>query len=139
MLTGIIAFSTVLGADANYPTGTRGLLLIDKVGSYIGSSTRSRSRSGRASRSSTKPHDFVLTADPEDGLRAALRRRHLQPQSNPGHEVVIVDMDAAKVVGSIDTSPYRAPHGFKIGPDGTIYVASDLDRGCSSSTRRPAR
>ena len=47
---------------------------------------------------------------------------------NPGHEVVIVDMDSAKIVGSIDTSPYRAPHGIQIGPDGTIYVASDLDR-----------
>jgi YVTN family beta-propeller protein len=47
---------------------------------------------------------------------------------NPGHEVVIVDMDAAKVDGTIDTSPYRAPHGIQIGPDGMIYVASDLDK-----------
>ena len=50
-LLAVIALSAVLGADANYPTGTRGLLLIDKVGSYIRFFDPARSRSDRASRS----------------------------------------------------------------------------------------
>jgi len=37
-------------------------------------------------------------------------------------------MDSAKVVGTIDVAPYRAPHGIQLDASGTIYVTSDLDR-----------
>jgi YVTN family beta-propeller protein len=123
-----IALSTALMADANYPTGTRGLLLIDKLGSTIRffDPTTFKERSSIAV--ATKPHDFVLTADRKTAYIPLYGDGIFGRNPNPGHEVAIVDMDAAKVIGSIDTSPYRAPHGIQIGPDGTIYVASDLDR-----------
>jgi YVTN family beta-propeller protein len=123
-----IALSVALLADANYPTGTRGLLLIDKLGSHIRffDPTTFKERSSIAV--ATKPHDFVLTADKKTAYVPLYGDGIYGKNPNPGHEVAIVDMEAAKVVGSIDIAPYRAPHGIQIDASGTIYVASDLDR-----------
>ncbi len=123
----VVALSAALMADANYPTGTRGLLLIDKVGSYIRFFDPVTFKERSSIQVATKPHDFVLTPDRKTAYVPLYGDGIFNRNPNPGHEVLIVDMDAAKVVGSIDTAPYRAPHGIQIGPDGTVYVASDLD------------
>ena len=62
-LLSAIAVSAALRADANYPTGTRGLLLIDKVGSYIRFFDPVTFKERSSIAVATKPHDFVLTAD----------------------------------------------------------------------------
>jgi DNA-binding beta-propeller fold protein YncE len=123
-----IAVSTALGADANYPTGTRGLLLIDKVGSYIRFFDPVTLKERSSVAVATKPHDFVLTADRKTAYVPLYGDGIYGRNPNPGHEVAIVDMDAGKVTGTIDIAPYRAPHGIQIDAGGTIYVASDLDR-----------
>jgi DNA-binding beta-propeller fold protein YncE len=122
------ALSAALLADANHPTGTRGLLLIDKMGGHIRFFDPAKFTERSSIAVATRPHDFVLTPDRKTAYVPLYGDGIFNRNPNPGHEVVIVDMDAAKVVGSIDTSPYRAPHGIQIGPDGMIYVASDLDR-----------
>jgi YVTN family beta-propeller protein len=124
----VIALSATLTADANHPTGTRGLLLIDKLGSHIRffDPTTFKERSSIAV--ATKPHDFVLTADRKTAYVPLYGDGIYGRNPNPGHEVAIVDMDAGKVAGTIDIAPYRAPHGIQIDANGTIYVASDLDR-----------
>jgi DNA-binding beta-propeller fold protein YncE len=127
-LLAVIALSSGLGADANHPTGTRGLLLIDKMGGHIRFFDPAKFTERSSIPVTTRPHDFVLTPDRKTAYVPLYGDGIFNRNPNPGHEVVIVDMDAAKVVGTIDTSPYRAPHGIQIGPDGMIYVASDLDK-----------
>src|SRR4029453_10430528 len=47
---------------------------------------------------------------------------------NPGHEIAIIDLESRKQTGTIDVSPYQAPHGIQIDANGTLYVACDLSR-----------
>jgi len=124
----VIAVSVVLGADANHPTGTRGLLLIDKLGGTIRFFDPATFKERSSLKMATNPHDFALTADRKTAYVPLYGDGIFGRNPNPGHEVVILDMDGAKVIGSIDTSPWRAPHGIQIGPDGMVYVTSDLDR-----------
>jgi YVTN family beta-propeller protein len=127
-LLSAIALSAGVLADANHPTGTRGLLLIDKLGGTIRFFDPATFRERSSIAVATRPHDFVLTADRKTAYVPLYGDGIFGRNPNPGHEVVILDMDSAKVVGSIDTSPYRAPHGIQIGPDGMVYVTSDLDK-----------
>jgi len=124
----LATLSAALMADANHPTGTRGLLLIDKMGGHIRFFDPAKFTERSSIAVATRPHDFVLTPDRKTAYVPLYGDGIFNRNPNPGHEVVIVDMDSAKVVGTIDTAPYRAPHGIQIGPDGMVYAASDLDR-----------
>jgi YVTN family beta-propeller protein len=125
---GAVASAALLVADANHPTGTRGLLLIDKLGGQIRFVDPVSYKERSAFKVATNPHDFALTADRKTAYVPLYGDGVYGRNPNPGHEVVIVDVEAAKMIGSIDVAPYRAPHGIQIDANGTLYVCSDLDR-----------
>lgn len=127
-LVSVVALSVSLAADANHPTGTQGLLLIDKLGATIRFFDPVTFKERSSIKVATNPHDFTLTADRKTAYVPLYGDGIYGRNPNPGHEVLIVDMEAMKVVGSVDVSPYRAPHGIQIDNAGTIYVTSDLDR-----------
>lgn len=120
--------SAALLAEANHPTGTRGLLLIDKLGGTIRFFDPATFKERSNVKVASNPHDFALTPDRKTAYVPIYGDGIYGRNPNPGHEVLIVDMETAKVTGSIDVAPYRAPHGIQMGPDGMVYVASDLDR-----------
>jgi YVTN family beta-propeller protein len=125
---GAVATTAFLGADANHPTGTRGLLLIDKLGGQIRFVDPITYKERSAFKVATNPHDFALTANRKTAYVPLYGDGVYGRNPNPGHEVVIVDIDSAKMIGSIDVAPYRAPHGIQIDASGMLYVCSDLDR-----------
>jgi YVTN family beta-propeller protein len=128
LAVGAVASAALLVADANHPTGTRGLLLIDKLGGQIRFVDPVSYKERSAFKVATNPHDFALTADRKTAYVPLYGDGVYGRNPNPGHEVVIVDVEAAKMIGSIDVAPYRAPHGIQIDANGTLYVCSDLDR-----------
>src|SRR5215510_6695735 len=44
---------------------------------------------------------------------------------NPGHLLSVVDLETCRHVADIDLSPYVAPHGLQIGPDGLLYITCE--------------
>jgi YVTN family beta-propeller protein len=117
-----------LAADLNHPTGVQGLLLIDKLGSQIRffDPVTYQERSSLAV--PANPHDFVLSADHKLAFVPIYGDGVYGRNAHPGHEIKIIDLAARQVTGTIDVTPYRAPHGIQIDARGTLYVTCDLDR-----------
>jgi len=44
---------------------------------------------------------------------------------HPGHLLSVIDLNTRAHVGDIDLSPYVAPHGLQIGPDGLLYITCE--------------
>jgi DNA-binding beta-propeller fold protein YncE len=44
---------------------------------------------------------------------------------NPGHLLSVIDLERRRHVADIDLSPYVAPHGLQVGPDGLLYITCE--------------
>jgi YVTN family beta-propeller protein len=44
---------------------------------------------------------------------------------NPQHWLCVFDLEARKLISTIDLRPYIAPHTLKLGPDGLIYITCE--------------
>jgi DNA-binding beta-propeller fold protein YncE len=122
----------VAGANLNSPTGTMGLIMVDKVGGQV-----------RFFDPATDQELASFTPDPTPGMKAhelAISPDHKTAyvtvygdgvygnNTHPGHTVAVVDLESRRMVGSIDVSPYQAPHGIQVDAAGNLYVACDLSR-----------
>ena len=134
LLAGIAAALAVQGApraasvDVNNPTGTHGLILIDKIGRHIrffDPRTRMELSNFEAA---TAPHDLAISADHRTAYVPIYGDGVYGNNPHPGHEIAIVDLESHKQTGTIDVSPYQAPHGIQIDAAGLLYVTCDLSR-----------
>ena len=134
LLALLIAATPTLAAavNLNSPTGTAGLIMVDKVGGQV-----------RFFDPATDQELTAFAPDPEAGLKAhelAISPDHKTAyvtvygdgvygnNPHPGHTVAIIDLASRKMTGSIDVSPYQAPHGIQVDARGNVYVACDLSR-----------
>lgn len=44
---------------------------------------------------------------------------------HPNHQVAVIDLDARRLVGFIDTLPYVSPHTGRLGKDGRVYLCCE--------------
>jgi YVTN family beta-propeller protein len=118
----------LLGQSLNHTTGTRGVLLIDKLGGHV----RFFDPTSLAERSSLElpknPHDFALSADHRFAYVPIYGPGIYNRNPEPGHELYVLDLAERKVAKVIDLSPYRSPHGVQIDAKGMLYVTAELDR-----------
>jgi YVTN family beta-propeller protein len=127
----VFALMAALSAAAeslNHPTGTQGLLLVDKLGGHV----RFFDPASLAERSSLElpknPHDFALSADHRFAYVPIYGPGVYNRNPEPGHELYVLDLAERKVANVIDLSPYRSPHGVQIDANGMVYVTAELDR-----------
>jgi DNA-binding beta-propeller fold protein YncE len=122
---GLLAAANV---EMNHPTGTKGLFLVDKLGAHLRFLNPVTFEEQSSIEVPVNPHDFAFSADHKFAYVPIYGDGVYGNNPHPGHEIDIVDMDARRVVGTIDLSPYRAPHGIQIDRNGIVYVTCDLDR-----------
>ncbi|MEQ1948123.1 MAG: hypothetical protein ABL995_13090 [Bryobacteraceae bacterium] len=126
-----LAVATVaLAANANLnaPTGTQGLFLVDKVGAYLRFFDPKTFQEQASFPVATNPHDFALSPDHKYAYVPVYGDGVYGRNPHPGHEILIVDLEAKKLMGTMDIAPYQAPHGIQIDSKGIVYVTCDISR-----------
>ena len=128
------ASTSVLAGNANLnsPTGTHGLIMVDKVGGFVRFFDISTDKELAAFETSdgpgVKPHELAISPDHKTAYVAIYGDGVYGNNPHPGHSIAIFDLASQKMTGMIDVSPYIAPHGLQIDEHGVLYVTCDLSR-----------
>lgn len=130
----LIAAPLVFAADdpLNHPTGTHGLLMVDKLGGYIRlfdpRTDRELSHFMPADENGIRPHELALSPDHKTAYVTVYGDGIFGKNPHPGHTIAIIDLTTQTMAGVIDIAPYQAPHGLQVDRAGKLYVACDLSR-----------
>jgi len=129
-VAGAVAAAGIDGnlADPNNPTGTRGLVLIDKLGGHIRFVDPTTFKELSSFETEKAPHDLAFSPDHKTVYIPIYGDGIYGRNPHPGHLIAIVDLVSRKMTGTIDVSPYQAPHGIQTDQAGKLYVTCDLSR-----------
>jgi YVTN family beta-propeller protein len=114
--------------DPNNPTGTHGLIVIDKIGRHVRFFDPSTFKEISSLEVGVAPHDVAISPDHKFAYIPVYGDGVYSRNPHPGHTIAIIDLGSRSVAGTIDVSPYEAPHGIQIDDAGKIYVTCDLSR-----------
>jgi DNA-binding beta-propeller fold protein YncE len=114
--------------DPNNPTGTTGVILIDKVGHHIRFYDPKTWTETSNIEVGVNPHDIALSPDHKTAYVPIYGAGIYGRNPNPEHTIAIIDLVSHSLTGTIDVSPYVAPHGIQIDSAGTLYVTCDASR-----------
>jgi YVTN family beta-propeller protein len=114
--------------DVNNPTGSQGLILIDKLGRHIRFFDPVSLKELSNFEAGVAPHDVAISPDHKTAYVPIYGDGIYGRNPNPGNTIAIIDLVGRKLAGTIDVSPYQAPHGIQIDAAGKLYVTCDLSR-----------
>lgn len=114
--------------DPNNPTGNTGVILIDKVGHHIRFFNPKSWTEISNIEVAVNPHDIALSPDHKTAYVPIYGAGIYGRNPNPEHTIAIIDLTSRSQTGTIDVSPYVAPHGIQIDAAGTLYVTCDASR-----------
>jgi YVTN family beta-propeller protein len=118
----------VAAPDPNNPTGTAGLIMIDKVGGYVRFFDPTTLKEISNLQLEAPPHELAISPDHKTAYIPLYGDGVYGNNPNPGHKIVAIDLTARKVSSTIDVSPYVAPHGLQVDANGTLYASCDSSR-----------
>jgi YVTN family beta-propeller protein len=127
----VVTFAGALTAarlDPNNPTGSSGLVLIDKLGHFVRFFDPSTFKEISSVEVGITPHDLAISPDHKTVYTPVYGDGVYGRNPHPEHHIAIIDLASRKVTGMIDVSPYQAPHGIQIDDAGILYVTCDLSR-----------
>lgn len=133
-LAPIIALAAMLSAawaatlDPNNPTGSQGLVLIDKRGAHIRFVDPSNYKELSSLEVGNAPHDLAISPDHKTVYIPVYGDGVYGNNPHPGHTIAVIDLATRQLSGTIDVSPYIAPHGIQVDSAGKLYVTCDLSR-----------
>jgi DNA-binding beta-propeller fold protein YncE len=118
-------------ASLNHPTGTDGLIMVDKVGARVlffgPDGDRMLGELSPDADPALRPHEVAISPDARTAYVAVYGDGVFGNNPHPGHTIAIIDLPGRRMAGSIDVFPYGAPHGMQVDAAGTLYVACDQD------------
>ena len=126
LLTNIVSLGA---ADPNNPTGSKGLILVDKRGKYVRFvDPKTQKELSGFPTGQGAPHDLAISPDLKTAYIPIYGDGIYNRNPNPGQSILIVDLASQKVTGTIDISPHQAPHGIQIDTGGKLYVVCDISK-----------
>jgi DNA-binding beta-propeller fold protein YncE len=123
-----IAVAAPPSVDPNNITGTHGLILLDKLGARVRFFTPDTYKEISNIDVGVKPHEIAISPDRTTAYVSVYGDGIYGNNPHPGHTIAIIDLASRQMTGTIDISPYIAPHGMAIDSHGTLYVTCDLSR-----------
>ena len=125
----VAALAPAANLDFNNPTGTQGLIMIDKLGGFVRFfDPMSFKELSSFTIPDGPPHELAISPDHKTAYIPIYGDGVYGRNPHPGHTIAIIDLASKKMTGSIDVSPYLAPHGLQVDSKGTLYVTCDTSR-----------
>ena len=125
----VAALAPAANLDFNNPTGTQGLIMIDKLGGFVRFfDPVSLKELSSFAIPEGPPHELAISPDHKTAYVPVYGDGVYGRNPHPGHVIAIVDLASKKMTGTIDVSPYIAPHGLQVDAKGTLYATCDLSR-----------
>src|SRR5579862_4159281 len=127
-IVALVAPAALLCADLNNPTGSNGLVLIDKRGAHVRFVDPTSYKELSNLEIGNAPHDLALSPDHKTVYIPIYGDGVYGNNPHPGHTIAVIDLATRQVTATIDVSPYIAPHGIQVDSRGKLYVSCDLSR-----------
>ncbi|MFE4371306.1 hypothetical protein ACFRMN_24290 [Streptomyces sp. NPDC056835] len=113
-------------ADANFLTGSNGLVAVDKVGNHIlfldpETYEVETTLEGFAPR----VHELLVSPDHRFAYVPIYGAGIHGDNPHPGHLIAQFDLEERRHVGDLSTFPHLAPHGLRWGKDGQLYCVCE--------------
>jgi YVTN family beta-propeller protein len=130
-LVGLIAVligASAFAASPNHTTGTRGLLMVDKVGGHVRFFDPVSLAEEAAIAVPKNPHDYALSPDHAFAYVPIYGSGVYGRNPDPGHEIYVFELASRKIAHVIDIAPYSGPHSIQVDANGLLYVTAEVDR-----------
>lgn len=114
--------------DPNNPTGSAGLIMIDKRGGFVRFFDPNTLKEISNLQLEAPPHELAISADHKTAYVPLYGDGVYGNNPNPGHKIVAIDLTTRKVSKTIDVAPHQAPHGLQVDSNGMLYASCDLSR-----------
>lgn len=111
--------------DLNNPTGTRGLVAVDKVGGKVRFYDPRTFEETGVVEVDKLPHEVAISADHSVAYVSIYGPGIFGNNPTPAQTIAVVDLATKKQVRTISVAPYFAPHGMMVAPDGRLWVSCD--------------
>lgn len=112
--------------NPNHPTGTRGLLAVDKIGNrvlFLNAATLQTEDvlDGFACR----VHELAISPDRTTAYAPIYGDGKHGDNPTPGQLVAVIDLATRRHTRDLSVAPYFAPHGLRWGPSGQLYCVCE--------------
>jgi DNA-binding beta-propeller fold protein YncE len=114
--------------DPNNPTGTGGLIMIDKRGELVRFFDPATLKETGTLKLDAAPHELAISPDHKTAYVPLYGDGVYGNNPHPDHRIVAIDLATRRVSATIDVSPYIAPHGLQVDNNGMLYASCDLSR-----------